>query len=471
MTIALLGAVAVIVAIAIIVGIILYKSMYQVASPDEALIITGKSKKGKTVPNPEAGGDPTDLLAGQRIVVGSGTLVKPMVERVHRMSLRSHNIPLNVNGVVSLSNIPLTIEATAVVKVGGTEKDIRAAAQRFLGQQDDIKSTAQDVLNGNLRSIIGQMSVDQILQNREELASRVQNDTADAMGRQGLVIDTLQINSVTDSMDYILNLSRPDSARVEREARIAEAQNRQTAAEKESEADQKVADSQRDLDLHKAQIEAETSKAKAEAEAAGRSARAQADERVIQEEERVAERRAQLKERELDTEVRKPADAAAYKLEAEAKADARVAELNAEAELNARRKASEARTLEGKAEADVIRSRGEAEADSMQKQADAYAQYGQAAVLEMALKAMPEVVGRAAEAVKGIDNMTVVSKDGSTGVASMVTDLLMESSALLKSQTGLDLTQMIADATGQGDSVRSREEAVVKASSEDAPSE
>lgn len=456
MEIILIGGAVVLAAIVLIALVVFIKARYQMAKPDEALVITGRNKGKAPVANPEEAGKQSDALAGQKVIIGSGTFIKPFFEDVHKISLSSRKILLEVESVVSKNNVPLVLKGVAIVKVGGTERDVRAAAQRFLGQQDQIEDFSQNVLNGSLRAIIGEMTVEEVLYNRENLAARVQEVVKSDLSNQGLVIDTLQINEVDDRTDYIANLSRPEAARVKKEADIAEAENKRETAERTAEADSKTADAEKKLALHKANIKAETEEAEAKANAAGEVARANEQQRVLHSQEEVAVRNAALKERELDTTVRKPADAERYRREQEAQAEqyaavaaakgeADAARARADADRDGRLAAAEATKIEGESVAAATLAQGEAEAKSLREKAEAYKHYNQAAVIEMALKTMPEVAAKIAEPLASVKDFTIISKDGASKLTDIVTDTMGESSKLLKQFTGLDLGAVLAD--------------------------
>ena len=190
---------------------ILIVTRYRVAGPNEAYIVTGK--KGKEIRDAQTGALSQDL-SGQKVVMGGGVFVLPFVQRLHVLDLSSRRISIQIRGAVSGQGVKLNLDGVALVKVGGNEDQIRAAAQRFLTQQEEIEPFTQEVLAGALRSIVGSLSVEQIIRDRAAFAQRVADESEASMTGQGLVLDTFQIQDITDDGSYLADLGRPESARV-----------------------------------------------------------------------------------------------------------------------------------------------------------------------------------------------------------------------------------------------------------------
>ncbi len=264
--------------------------------------------------------------------MGGGVFVIPFIQRLFIMDLSSRRISVTIRGAVSGQGIKLNVEGVAIVKVGGNEDSIRAAAQRFLSQQDEIETFTQETLAGSLRSIVGSLSVEQIIRDRAAFAQRVADEAEASLTGQGLVLDTFQIQDITDDGTYLNDLGRPEAARIQQTAAVAEAVARQEAENARINAQQLIAIRERELLLKQAEIKAETDAANAQAAAAGPLAQADRDQAILTEQEKVAIRQAALKDRQLDTEVRKPADAARYRLETEAEARKNSAIFQANAE-------------------------------------------------------------------------------------------------------------------------------------------
>ena len=430
--------ISVAVVISLIVIIVLLRSI-KVAKPDEAIIVTSRQRTPK-----ERAQNAEMENVGQRVVFGSRVFVKPIVEAYFKLSLRSRQ--LNVQATAQTRDaITIKVNAVAVVKVGGSEPMVRAAAQRFLNQQDQIESSTEEVLSGSVRSIVGQLTVTEIITNRSALQEQVLEAVREALDIQGLQIDTLQIKEIDDDNNYIRDLGRAEAARVKQVAEIAEAQAQQASEEARIAAAQKIAESQRALDLRNAEIQKETDKARAEAAAAAPLAEAIAQQEVVSQQEVTAQKRVGLRKQELDAEVRAVADAQAYAVEREAEAGAAASVASANAQREARIAASQALAAEGEAEASAIRARGTAEADSTRAQAEALAERAEALLKQRIIDQLPEIVRAAAEPLGAIQNMTVISSDG-TGTNQLgenVAGQLATSTKIIKDLVGIDIAELI----------------------------
>lgn len=465
-------------------------SRIKVAGPNEAFIVTGR--KGRAIR--AADGSTVTDLSGQKVVMGAAVFVMPVVQRLYKMDLSSREIPVSVAGAVSAQGIRCDADAVAIVKVGGTADMIRPAAQRFLHQQDRVEMFTGQVLSGALRSVVGRLTVEQIIRDRAAFAAHVAEEAESALTHQGLILDAFQLEDIRTAGSYLQDLGRPEAARVLKAAAIAEAQARQTAEQERMKAEEAIAEAERNLSLKRAGIQAEIDAAKARSAAAGPLAEAERQQAVLTEQQKVAERNAELKERQLDTEVRKPADAARYKLEQEAEANRNAAVLRADAErqatiAGAQAQAEQARLLgegekaqraaladanaiegakqgeaeqrrrtaiaeaverEGAAEATAILARGNAEAAAMQAKADAFARYGEAAVLDLLVRVLPEVVKQASAPMSAIDKLTVISTDGASSLAKSVAANVAQGLQLGTDLTGIDLAALLARLGSRG---------------------
>ncbi|MCR1785240.1 flotillin family protein [Nocardioides carbamazepini] len=469
--------------------VLLVTSRYKVAGPNQAFIVTGR--KGKAVINPETGELTTDL-SGQKVVLGGGVFVIPFVQKLATMDLSSRRISVQIRGAVSGQGIKLNLDGVAIVKVGGNADQIRLGAQRFLSQQGDIETFTQEVLAGALRSIVGGLTVEQIIRDRAAFAQRVADESESSLTGQGLILDAFQIQDVTDDGTYLADLGRPEAARIQQAAAIAEANARQAAEQAQIAAEQEIAIAHRTLALKQAEIKAETDAASAQAAASGPLAQAERDQAIFAEQEKVAVQQAALTERQLETQVRKPADAERYRVEQEAEArrtseiaaaDARKAatiaaaqakaeetKLSGEAEKARRAALAEADAIEGLkrgeaekgrrlAEADATRAEGEAqaaatlaigqaEAEAMDKRAEAFAHYNDAAVLQMLIEVLPQIAKEVASPIAAIDQLTVLSTDGAGALPRQVTENVTQTLQMLKTSTGLDLEALIKKSVG-----------------------
>ncbi|MEU5126122.1 SPFH domain-containing protein [Streptomyces mobaraensis] len=360
---------AVVVAIALAVG--LFKLMWRVAEPNEALVISGSKHR-------------TEGLGegmGFRIVTGRGTLVLPGVQVVRKLSLDLNEAQLNVDCVTN-QGIPLKVHGVVIFKVGDDFVSIANAARRFLDQQKFMSERVHNVFAGHLRSIVGGLTVEDMIRDRERLTGETRAASGTEMEKLGLIIDSLQIHEIQDPTGYIKNLSAPHAAAVHRDARIAQAEADRLATEAEQAAAARMAEATRDSEILQAGYQAERDGAAAKARQAGPLAEAAAQQEVVVQETRVAELAARRREQQLQADVRKPADAAAYKTRtlAEAERDARISAAQAlarETELAAAADATRVKT-EAAAEAEATKARGLAEAASTRATGEAEAASGQA---------------------------------------------------------------------------------------------
>ncbi len=196
-------------------------SRIKVAGPNEAYIITGR--KGSPVKNPETG-DVSHDMSGQKVVMGASVFVLPFVQKLHVMDLSSRRISVSIRGAVSSQGIKADLDGVAVVKVGGNEDAIRAASQRFLTQQREVDTFTTEVLAGSLRAIVGRLTVEEIIKDRARFASAVAEEAETSLTNQGLTLDTFQLQDIQAEGTYLNDLGRPEAARVEQTAKIAEAQ-------------------------------------------------------------------------------------------------------------------------------------------------------------------------------------------------------------------------------------------------------
>ena len=342
---------------------------------------------------------------------------------------------------------------------------------------------------------MGSLTVEQIIRDRAAFAQRVADESEASLTGQGLVLDTFQIQDITDDGTYLSDLGRPESARAGQLAAIAEADARREAEQARIAASQEIAISERALVLKEAEIQAETDAAKAQAAASGPLAQADRDQAILTEQEKVAVRQAALKERQLDTEVRKPADAKRYEIEteaqarrqasiyeaearkaasiADAEADAERQRLSGEGEQSRRQALATAEAFEGAkrgeaekarriAEAEAVRAEGEAkaaavaavgtaEAEAMDKRAEAFAHYNEAAVLQMLIEVLPQVAEKVAAPLSSIDKLTVVSTDGASALPKTVNDNMLQTVELVKNTTGIDLLDVLKQRVGKAD--------------------
>src|SRR5213080_1619955 len=319
--------------------------LYKVAEPNEALIISGLRAHA----GPE--GDAAGL--GFKIVVGKGVFVIPGLQKVRRLSLDIHEAELDLQ-CVTTQGIPVGVKAVVIYKIADDFGSIANAARRFLDQEEQMDVKVHNVFAGHLRSIIGTMTVEDLIRNRDKLTRATRESSASEMQRLGLTIDSLQIQEIDDPTGYIENVAMPEAARVAKEARIAQAGSDREATEREQEAEALKAAARSDSQIRQAAAMAEANQAQAKAEQAGPLAAATARQDVVVQETKVAQLVAQQTEQKLQA-----AEAQARETELRAAAEAKRVKLEAEANATRTRQIGEAEaaatTVRGEAEGSAVR--------------------------------------------------------------------------------------------------------------------
>ena len=438
----------------IFIGIIIGLGYFK-APPDVAYIISGLRK------NP-------------RIIIGKSGLKIPFLERIDKLSLKAMQIDVKTKtSIPTCDFINIKVDATAIVKIGQTPELIEAAAQNFLNaKHDEIMNKVNDLLEGNLREIVGTLGLVQMINDRKEFSMRVQENSVPDLAKLGLELITFNVQNFSDDNDVITNLGidnveqiRKDAmiakSNAQREIAIAEAQNAKESNEARVKAAEEMAVRNNDLAIKQSQLKQEADTRQAQADAAA-SIEAEnqrklrdvaATEANIAKAEREADlkqKQIQLKEYELDALVRKQADADKYA--AEQQAAANLIKRQKEAEAKAYEMEQEARAMKARAEAEKyaaeqkaagIAAVGEAEASAIEKKAEAQKKMGEASVLEMYFKALPEVVKNASMPLNNVDKITVYGEGGNTKLVSDVmqtTDKIMNG---LSEATGINLKEIL----------------------------
>jgi uncharacterized membrane protein YqiK len=456
----LITSVAGIAVAALVVLIALFRLSWRVAEPDEALIISGF----RTGQRPEGVGE----SMGFRIVTGRGALIVPGITKVRRLSLEAHESEIQVP-CVSHQKIQLTLRGVVVYKVGDDYRSIANAARRFLDRPaQELETKVQNVFVGHLRAIAGSMTVEEMISDQDKFSQQVRDRCTSEMESFGLVIDSFQIQSITNDSNYIENLAAPHQAEVEQLARIARAQAEREAVAQEQAAQAQIAQSVRDTNIKKAGYQAEVDKATQQAAQQGPLAQAVATQEVVQEQTKVAELQASQREQQLQVDVRKPADAEAYKQRtlAQAGRDAHISQAEAEAqEVKLRAEAAalqikvqataqaEATRITGQAEADAIKARGLAEADAIrarmeaeaagiERRAAALSQNQEAVIAQQIAEKLPEIVAAAAAPFEHVGQFTVLN--GAQGVTGAIAEIIQQAGAL----TGMARQSLLPAVTG-----------------------
>ena len=290
---------------------------YRVPAPDEAMLVSG-GRYGRN-------GAPF------RVVTGHGAFIMPFVRKTRFLTLAMCEAEV-AETCVTRQGISLNVRSVIAFKVGNDEESIVNAGQRFLSDQDQMSTLTGRIFAGHLRSIIGSMTVEEIVTERQKLASEVLDGSKAEMVKIGLTVDSLQIQSIDDmNSGYIDAMAAPHNAAIQRQAQIAQAQANQASAEAQQESQRKQAEYARQTSVVQAQYKAEIDKAQAEAAQAGPLAQAQATMGVLAAQTELAHRQAELRQRQLVAEVIRPAEAEAEKVRILAQADAQRVKFQAEA--------------------------------------------------------------------------------------------------------------------------------------------
>jgi len=417
-------------------------SRYRVANANEALIVAGsrgakvRDEKGKLMVAPDD--------KGVKVVVGGGTFVMPLVHRVGRLKLTVRQIDVVLGDAVTSQGIKVKVQGVATFKIGRDVESLRNAAERFLDAKDEhVDSIVKNVLEGSLRSIVGRLTIEELIMDRQKLQQEVQDAAKGDLSSSGLQIDAFTIQSISDESGYVDLLGAQKLAVVEKDARMAKAAADQLASVREAEAEQIKIQAQRDVALKRAEAQVQTAAAEARAAQAGPLAQADAQQEVTRKQTELATLAALRKEQELLSTTVKPAAA-------EAQAAIQRAEGEKRARIAAAEAGAEAERLQGSAEAAVVLTKGEAEAKALAMRADAYKQFNDAAIIQTVLAALPDIVRAAAEPMEHIDSLTVMSVDGASEMVKNTTRVVAESATAIKGLTGLDVPNLIGSAMRSG---------------------
>src|SRR5271156_824866 len=290
---------------------------YRVPAPDEAMLISGRGGGAQGAPF--------------KVVIGRGSFVTPVFRKVRYLSLSLREAEV-AEQCVTKQGISLNVRAVIAFKVGNDEESIVNAGQRFLSDQDQMSLLTGRIFAGHLRSIIGSLTVEEIVTERQKLASEVLDGSKGEMARIGLAVDSLQIQSIDDmGAGYIAAMAAPNNAAIQRQAKIAQAQADQAAAEAQQASARKQAEFARETSVVQAKYKGEVERAQAEAAQAGPLAQANAQLAVINAQAEMDTQQAQQRQPQLVSEVVKPAEAEAERVRILARADAERTRIQAEA--------------------------------------------------------------------------------------------------------------------------------------------
>ena len=463
---------AVIAIIALIVlAVIIFMCNYIKVPPNVALIVSGRKHKYKVKTED---GQTVLKKFGYRIVRGGATFVIPFFERVDKLNLGIMQVDIKTGQPVpSQEYIGVMVDGVANIKIGSDDTSVATAAEQFLGwTQQEIAAVAMQVLEGNMREIIGGMTISDLVQNRDKFATATQRAATSDMRNMGLEIVNITIQNFSDNDGVLDTLAVKNITEKKRDADIARAEAerdtliRQSIADQEgnkarAEADAAIAEQTKELELRRAQFRAEQDRAKAEADLAyqvqqenARKAleteRAEAELIKLQKETELQAQQVQIQREKLSIEVRERAEAERDAQIAAAEAERAVIQARAEAELFKAQKEAEARYVLAQKEAEAIRMKGEAEAEAMLKKAEAMKQYGQAAMMQMVIDKLPDMAKAVSEPLSKTDKIILFGEGGATSMAKDTAGTMLQTFEAVKDAVGLDIPKMLKDVTTGG---------------------
>lgn len=440
LVIILIAAVVVIAAIVIIV-----LKNYRKVGPNEVLIISGGKKRSITLP------DGTTRQVGYRFRIGGGTFVRPFIEQAQVLPLEIIPMEIQVEDAISTNGIRCSVRGTAEVKIAGDEASIHLAAEQFLGKPlTDIRDVALRTLEGSARSLIGTMNLELLNKNRKDFTGKVFDDVGAYFSNMGLKLLSFNLKEITDPSGYLEALGKPRIVEARRDAEVAEAEAARDAIIKSAEAkkegdiakinaDTRVAEVNQEFELKKAELQTNLNRKKADADFAYELERHKLNQGLKTEEGKVKliekesaieleKREIERVEQELDSKVRKPAEAEQYRLEAEAKGMA------------------EAKRVQGLIEAELIEKVGQAEAESLRKKAESWNAYSQPALLQMIFEKLPDLAREMAAPISQVEKIIMVSNDGKMGTSKITGELasmMTQLPTVVKSLSGFDLEDWV----------------------------
>lgn len=457
----------------------IWASRYTKVGPNQVLVISGRRHR---IMDP----DGTAREVGFRIVKGGGVFVWPVYEKVDILSLELLTIDVQTPEVYTSKGVPVKVDGVAQIKVKGDDISIATASEQFLSKStDEIKNVAMQTLEGHLRAILGTMTVEEIYQNRDAFASKVQEVAAGDMANMGLGIVSFTIRDIRDAQGYLEALGKPRIAQVKRDAQIAQAEADRDAMIKSSQAtqagqeakyaaDAKIAESQRDYQIKVADYAAAVNLKKAEADLAydlqkfktGQLVKAEEVQvNIIEKQKQIElqEQEIKRKQRELEANVQKPADAERYRVETLANATKFQLETEAAGAASAAKAKgfagaevaqatglaeAEANKARGLAEAAVIEAQGKAQAEAMRQKAESFKQYNEAAVIEMIVRILPEVAGKISEPLSKTEKMVIINSGNGVGggaskVTGDVTQIVSQLPPVIESLTGISFEKLL----------------------------
>lgn len=423
---------------------------YRKVPPNIALVISGGIRRRYKVKDED--GNVTVKKFGYRIVRGGATMVIPFFERVDKLNLGIMQVDIRTTQPVpSQEYISVMVDGVANIKVGSDDVSIATAAEQFLNwKQEDIAAIAQQVLEGNMREIIGRMTIADLVQNRDKFATETSRAAAADMANMGLEIINITIQNFADNEGVVETMATKNIVEKERDAQIAKADALQQGHKSKVEADALMAEQVKELELKQAEYKIQADRARADADIAYKiqqeiarksfeEERAEAEMIRLQKQTELERQQVEIQRQKLNVEIRE---------KAEAERDARIAQAEAEkAEQQAR---ADAEFYAAQKQAEAILMKGKAEAESLELKANAMQKYGEAAMLEMVVNKLPEVAKAIGEPLAQTEKILMFGEGAATGLTRDVTGSMMQTFEAMKGAVGLDIPKMLKDISTGG---------------------
>lgn len=440
-----------IIGIAALIILVKFLPRYKIAPPDTALIISGLIRRQYKVRNPD--GSVSAKKFGYRIVRGGATFWIPAIERIDSLDMCLTQVDIKTaEPVPTKEYISVKVDAVANIKIGSDDLSIATAAEQLLHYDtNQIKALAKDVLEGNMREIIGQMTIAELVQNRDKFAQESIKAAMADMANMGLEIINLTIQNFSDKDGEVIDtMAARNVAEKQQDKRIAEAEADKQAKFAELAAQAEVARQNRDTEVQMASFKQEQDEARARADMAYKieqerinktfeTEHAAAELTRLEKETELKRQAVEIERERLNVEVRE---------KAAAEKDKRMAE--AEAARFARQAAADAELYAAQKEAEAIRMKGEAEAEALRMKAEAMKEYGQAAMMEMVVDKLPEMAKAVAEPLSRTDKIILFGEGGATSMAKDTAGTMLQTFEAVKEAVGLDIPKMLKDTTTGG---------------------
>jgi flotillin len=464
MNIGLIAAITLAVVLGTLFIVSMFARLFRKAGPHEALLVYG--------------------FRGTRVIKGRGTVIFPLVESCKSLSLELMSFDVAPQqDLYTNQGVAVTVEAVAQIKVKSDPESIQTAAEQFLTKSDDDRlGLIRLVMEGHLRGIIGQLSVEQIVKEPEMIGERMRSTCADDLNKMGLMVISFTLKEVRDKNEYIINMGKPDVARIKRDADVAAAEAERDTAIKRAEASRasaiaraqadqervlaetlslaKQAESQRDLEIKKATYLESVNRQKAQADKAYEIQENIMKQQVVAEaikiqqtekEQMIKVQEAEIlrRERELIATVLKPAEIERQRISALAEAEKSRLTLEAEGHASAIR-------TQGEAEAEITFKKGDAEARAMNVKAEAYQEWNQAAVVDKLITGLPEVVRALAAPLANVDKITIISTGngdaaGMNKITGDITKMAAQIPALFETLSGMQMSELFGKVRAIGE--------------------